>query len=59
MGLGDRLGQLKVDYQADLVLLKRVRETTDLVDVLGETRTAAERLAPMMTFKRGRLHRCA
>jgi len=55
MGMADRIGHVKVNHQADLVLLRLVNESVTLTDVSGETRTAGKRLAPVKVFKRGRL----
>lgn len=58
MRLQDRLGVLAPGRQADIVLLKLEKGAFPLVDVLGQTRIAGERLVPWSVCKRGRWTSC-
>jgi dihydroorotase len=58
MQLQDRLGTLKVGYQADIVLLRHERGNFSLVDVEQQKRLSPERLAAVRVCKRGRWMEC-
>jgi dihydroorotase len=59
MRLGDRFGTLAEGRQADVTLLRIESGSFELHDILGESRTASQRLVPVHTLKRGTMHTCS
>ncbi len=59
MRLADRFGLLAEGREADITLLRLESGSFVLEDILGETRTASQRLVPVHTFKRGKSHPCS
>ena len=57
MGLGGRVGTLRVGAEGDAVLLRLEEGRFPLTDAMGITLEATRRLAQVCTVRRGRIYR--